>query len=102
MEPSRFDIPIGRKNAISRAALAAKWGVSDREARDIVAAMRTERTTDLYAIISLSNHAGYWRSIETSELIAYARERRSRGAKEFAAASDAERVLQTQGQLSFL
>ncbi len=102
MEPSRFDIPVGKDSAISRAALARKWGVSDRTMREIVARLRMERTSDPYAIISSSNGAGYWRSMVTEELTAYARERRSRGQKEYAAAGDAERVLKHQGQLSFL
>jgi hypothetical protein len=81
--PSRYDIPIGRKNAISREALAAKWGVSDRTARRIVGRMRDEKPTEPYIIVSTSHQTGYWRSNAAADLDHFEREWISRATKQF-------------------
>ena len=56
------DIPIGRKNAISRKNLAAFWGVSDRLARKIVSELRTIDDGSGYVIVSISRCSGYYRT----------------------------------------
>ena len=38
--PRREHIPVGRENAITRAELAALWGMSDRDVRETIATMR--------------------------------------------------------------
>lgn len=62
------DIPIGRKNAISRKNLAALWGVSDRTARQIVSELRTIDDGTDYAIVSVSRFSGYYRTNNPEEI----------------------------------
>lgn len=62
------DIPIGRKNAISRKNLAAFWGVSDRLARKIVSELRTIDDGSGYVIVSISRCSGYYRTNNPDEI----------------------------------
>lgn len=62
------DIPIGRKNAISRKNLAAFWGVSDRTARQIVSELRTIDDGTDYVIVSVSRFSGYYRTNNPEEI----------------------------------
>ncbi len=62
------DIPVGRENAISRKNLAAFWGVSDREARRIVSALRTIDDGTDYVIVSVSRFSGYYRTNNPDEI----------------------------------
>ena len=62
------DIPIGKKNAISRKNLAAFWGVSDRKARQIVSELRTIDDGTDYVIVSNSRFSGYYRTNNTDEI----------------------------------
>jgi hypothetical protein len=83
MTPSRSDIPIGYENAISREALAAKWGVSDRAARRIIERMRDEETEEPYIIASTAHQSGYWRTNKLAELDRYEREVIARAGTQF-------------------
>lgn len=62
------DIPIGRKNAISRKNLAAFWGVSDRTARQIISELRTIDDGTDYVIVSNSRFSGYYRTRNIDEI----------------------------------
>ena len=62
------DIPIGSENAISRKDLAALWNVSDREARRIVASLRTIEDGTDYVIVSVSRGRGYYRTQNICEI----------------------------------
>ena len=62
------DIPVGRKNAISRNELARKWGVSDRIARRYVADLRTIDDGTNYVIVSVSRFSGYCRTNDVQEI----------------------------------
>lgn len=95
IKPMREHIPIGRENAITRAELAALWGMSDRDVRETIATMRAQPTDDPYAIISSSSSGtpGYWRSNSFYELEQYVRETGARARNTLKAASDARRVL---------
>lgn len=89
----RSDIPIGRNNAISRKALAALWGCSDREARHEIARMRRD-SSDGYAILSSSRSPrGYWRSNNSAEISEFIRETESRARNTFGALRGARDIL---------
>lgn len=91
---TRYDIPVGRENAITRADLADLWACDIREARRAVATFRTNPTDDPYAILSSSSHpAGYWRSSDPYEIAAYVKETKSRAANTLAALADAGRFI---------
>lgn len=78
------DIPIGRENAISKAALCRLWGCSEREARNRVAQLRAEPARDGYVILSTSNGpTGYWRSDDPQEIAAFIRETEHRAKNTF-------------------
>ena len=92
--PNREHIPVGRENAITRAELAALWGMSDREVRETIATMRTRPTDDRYAILSSShNPPGYWRSDGYHELERYVREQQARARNVLKNTADARRVM---------
>ena len=92
--PRREHIPVGRENAITRAELAALWGMSDREVRETIATMRVRETDDPCAILSSSHApAGYWRSDGRDELERYVREQQARARNVLKNTQDARRVL---------
>ena len=73
-------IPIGRDNAISREALAARWRMPDRMARRTIARLRAEPIDARYAILSTSRAPhGYWRSDTEGTLGAGAKNNRRVG-----------------------
>lgn len=95
MNYSDADIPIGAENAITRAELARKWGVSDREARRIVAALRADDNGDGYVIVSHSRGGvhGYYRTNDTETIKRYVNEVHSRARNTFLPLRKARRVL---------
>lgn len=95
MSYSEKDIPIGAENAISRAELARKWGVSDREARRIVAALRADDNGDGYVIVSHScgGARGYYRTNDTETIRRYVNEVHSRARNTFLPLRKARRVM---------
>ena len=92
---SDTDIPIGAENAITRAELARKWGVSDREARRIVAAFRADDNGDGYVIVSHSRCGarGYYRTDDPDTIKRYVNEVHSRARNTFLPLRKARRVL---------
>lgn len=95
MSFSDTDIPIGAENAITRAELARKWGVSDREARRIVAAFRAEDNGDAYVIVSHSRGGvrGYYRTNDPEVIKRYVNEVHSRARNTFLPLRKARRVM---------
>ena len=92
---SDTDIPIGAENAITRAELARKWGVSDREARRIVAALRADDNGDGYVIVSHSRCGarGYYRTDDPDTIKRYVNEVHSRARNTLLPLRKARRVL---------
>ena len=91
---SRDDIPIGRENAITRAALAQRLGLSDRALRREIADLRKTQG-DGYAILSTSHQpAGYWRSQDMAEITAFLAESSARARQIRLSMNDATRVLE--------
>ena len=95
MNYSDNDIPIGAENAITRTELAAIWGVSDREARRRIAALRADDNGDGYVIVSHSRGGvhGYYRTNDTETIKRYANEVNSRAVNTFLPLRKARRVL---------
>lgn len=93
------DIPIGRDNAITRPELAAKWGVSDRLARHIIAKLRAEDNGDGYVIVSFSSRTGYYRTNDPQEILHFKREMVKRARNTFAPLKKARRVLRQNGRV---
>lgn len=87
------DIPIGRRNAITRAELAEKWGVSDRMARRLIAELRAEDNGDGYVIVAFSSGKGYFRTDDLREIRRFHRETSKRARKTFAPLKKARRIL---------
>ena len=95
MSFSDADIPIGAENAITRAELARKWDVNDREARRRIAALRADDNGDGYVIVSHSRGGvhGYYRTNDTETIRRYANEVNSRAVNTFLPLRKARRVL---------
>lgn len=95
MSFSDNDIPIGAENAITRTELAAIWGVSDREARRRIAALRADDNGDGYVIVSHSRGGvhGYYRTNDTDTIRRYANEVNRRAVNTFLPLRKARRVL---------
>ena len=95
MSFSDTDIPIGAENAITRAELARKWGVSDRVARRRIAALRADDNGDGYVIVSHSRGGvhGCYRTNYTETIRRYANEVNSRAVNTFLPLRKARRVL---------
>lgn len=74
------DIPLGRENAISRAALASKWNCSDRKARACIASLRCKESPDGTFIVSHSQNGakGYYRTRNPEEIRHFINEGRKR------------------------
>ena len=87
------DIPIGRENAITRAELAKKWGVSDRIARHIVAKLRAEDNGDGFVIVAFSSRRGYYRTNDIREIRRFKHETIKRARNTFAPLKKVRRVL---------
>lgn len=86
------DIPIGSENAISREDLAARWNVSDRKARRIVAGMRTIEDGTDYVIVSVSRGSGYYRTQNLCEINHFLNEMRKRIRSTYRAIKVAHRI----------
>ena len=86
------DIPIGAENAISRKNLAAFWGVSDREARRIVADLRTIEDGTDYVIVSVSRDSGYYRTQNITEINHFVNEMHKRIRSTYRAIKVAKRI----------
>lgn len=95
MSYSEHDIPIGEEHAITRAELAQKWGVNDREARRRIAALRADDNGDGYVIVSHSRGGarGYYRTNDTETIMRYTNEVHSRAVNTFLPLRKARRVL---------
>lgn len=95
LEEMYNDIPIGKRNAISRQALTQLWGISDRAARQKISEMRRQDNGDNYAIISTSNGRGYYKTDNIADIMAFKKETTARGKQTFNALRKINRILQT-------
>ena len=87
------DIPIGAENAISRKNLADLWNVNDREARRIVADLRTIDDGTDYVIVSVSRDSGYYRTQNPVEINHFVNEMHKRIRSTYRAIKAAKRIV---------
>ena len=87
------DIPIGAENAITRKNLAALWNVNDREARRIVADLRTIDDGTDYVIVSVSRDSGYYRTQNVTEINHFVNEMHKRIRSTYRTIITAERIV---------
>ena len=87
-------IPIGRENAVSRAELARRWGMSEDKVRHKIAELRAEDNGDDYIIFSSSdkNSRGYFRTDDPSERRAFMAETKGRAINTFKPLKKAQRI----------
>lgn len=86
-------IPVGRENAITREALCALTGLSDRAARMALAEARNEDNGDGFVIVSSSTGAGYYRTDDPVEIRRYVDEIEAKAEALRAPAKKARRIL---------
>lgn len=91
------DIPVGAENAITRAALCSKWGVGDRDVREIIARLRAEDNGDSYVIVSHSNGRGYYRTDNPEQIRHFYRETMNRARNTFLPLKKVRRLLKEAG-----
>lgn len=87
------DIPTGRENAISRAALMRKWKKSDREVRRIISDLRNDERFGDAVICSSHRNEGYFKSTEPAHIAQFIKETRNRAINTLKPAKNAARVL---------
>lgn len=88
------DIPIGVENAVSRAELMRKWGMTDRGVRRIICELRNdERFGDAVICSSSNRNEGYYKSTEPAHISQFIRETRNRAINTLKPAKNAARVL---------
>lgn len=90
------DIPVGKRNAITKEALMVKWGMTERAVRNIIRELRLQDFGDDYVVISLSSGKGYYKSDDTEDLIAFKKEVTNRGRHTFAPLRKVNRILSGQ------
>lgn len=94
------DIPIGKEHAITRQELAKKWGVTDREARRMIASLRAEDNGDEYIIVAFSSGKGYYRTNDREKIEHFRNEMSKRARNTFAPLKKVNRILRkVEGQL---
>lgn len=91
------DIPIGKEHAITRAELAALWGVSDRKVRRIIAELRSEDNGDGFVIVAFSSRKGYYKTNDIREIRHFHFETTKRARNTFAPLRKSRRILRNQG-----
>lgn len=92
MHPILNEIPMGRENAISRAALAAKLGIPDRAMRKQIEAARADGH-----IILNSRDGGYYRTDNMSEINRYYKQEKHRAKSIFRSLKAVRSVLKAGG-----
>lgn len=93
------DIPVGKRNAITKEALMAKWHISERAVRNIIRELRLQDFGDDYVVISLSSGKGYYKSNDIKDIMAFKKEVTNRGRHTFAPLRKVNRILSGQVNL---
>lgn len=87
-------IPKGKKNAISRGALAASAGYSDRRVREIIVQLQQKG----YMICNMSGGEGYFIAADLDEIDAYYRQEKARAVSIFKRIKPMRQVLKLNGR----
>ena len=87
-------IPIGRENAITRAELARRWGMSQDATRHKIAELRNFDNGDDYIIFSSSDphNPGYYKTDDRNDIRNFIAETKSRAINTFKPLKKARRV----------
>lgn len=86
-------IPIGKENAISREALCALWGKNARSVRRTIEKLRRHDNGDDFVIVSTAHQAGYFRSNDREDIVAFKAEVTRRGKHTFRPLHKVNRIL---------
>ena len=87
------DIPFGANNAVTRAELMQKWGVSDRGVRRIISDLRNDEHFRDSVIVSSCWNEGYFKTTEPARISQFIKETRNRAINTLKPAKNAARVL---------
>ena len=93
MEKYYNDIPIGKDNAISKAALMQRWEMTERMVRRTIQELRAVDFGDDYVIISSSSGKGYYKSDRLEDIAAFKKEVTNRGRHTFLPLRKVNRIL---------
>ena len=96
------DIPEGRENAISRAALAQVWKCNDRTVREHIASLRCKESPDGTFIVSHSQGGvkGYYRTSKPEEIRHFVNEGNKRIRNTARPIKQAQKLLDSKEQVS--
>ena len=86
-------IPIDEQNAVSYEVLCAKWGVSERKARQILHNLSSMDNGDDYILIRSSSAKGFFRTSDRDKIEKYKRECLNKGRSNLAPVKKINRVL---------
>lgn len=87
------DIPVGKRNAITKEKLIDKWEMPERTVRRIIRELRLQDFDDDYIIVSRSKGKGYYKSNDLKEIEEYKKEVLNRGRHTFAPLAKVNRIL---------
>lgn len=90
------DLPIGKKNAVTKEQLQCKWNMSERAVRKIISDLRAMDIEDDYVIVSLSTGKGYYKTNDIGEIRAFRKEVTNRGRHTFKPLRKVNRILAMQ------
>lgn len=93
LEKYYSDIPFGANNAVTRAELMQKWGVSDRGVRRIISDLRNDERFRNAVICSSNRNEGYFRTTEQAHISQFIKETRNRAINTLKSAKNAAHVL---------
>lgn len=87
------DIPVGKRNAITKEKLIEKWEMPERTVRRIIRELRLQDFDDDYIIVSRSCGKGYYKTNDLKEIEDYKKEVLNRGRHTFAPLAKVNRIL---------
>lgn len=90
------DLPIGKKNAITKIELQCKWGMSERMVRKTISDLRAMDLDDDFVIVSLSTGKGYFKTNDIDEIRAFKKEVTNRGRHTFTPLRKVNKILAMQ------
>lgn len=96
------EIPIGRENAVSYFELCVKWGIAERQVRNILHDLSLFDNSDNFVLIRSARTKGFYRSDDIDEIQAYRRECLSKGKSIFAPVKKCNRILHDYGQIDLI
>lgn len=90
------DLPIGKKNAVTKEQLMHRWDMSERAVRKIISDLRAMDIDDDFVLVSLSSGKGYYKTNDIEEIRAFKKEVTNRGRHTFKPLRKVNRILAMQ------